>query len=235
MSKILIIVNAKVQDSGKIIAASPVTEKMVAALRMAISSYSSKPVKVEVIATAALWSNSVNLKTDDPSLIYCPLTINLPDSFKFPNQTIYQACKDIRGRRDWVEKHLGFWTIGNDRGFAALWLPIVLTEKGILYGEVIGEGVMPNSYQQPVDFPDGQRQPLYRLAYQLLESIGAIPGVYLLQFGLRKDKIVFDRLWPFPAAPAIASIRITEPDLFTCHWHCLTGQPIFDLTIMGTY
>ena len=109
---------------------------------------------------------------------------------------------------------------------------MVLTAKGPLYGEVIGEGVIPNSFKQPIDLTDDIRQPLYYLAYELLRSIAATPAVYLLQFALRDQDVVFDRLWPFPAAPAIASLAVQSPDLFTCHWHCLTGQPILDLTIM---
>jgi hypothetical protein len=45
--------------------------------------------------------------------------------------------------------------------------------------------------------------------------------------------ILFDRLIPFPDEPAIASIGVQEPNLFTCHWLCLTHQPILDLKIKG--
>ncbi|MGK7874678.1 MAG: hypothetical protein AB4426_15650 [Xenococcaceae cyanobacterium] len=232
MSKVIIVVNAEVRETGKIIAASPVTQKMVTALRRAISANSAKPVKIEVVAAATLWSNSANLAIDCHNLIYCPLTIQLPDSFKFPAQAIYQACKDIKGRRRWVEQNLAYKTSIGDNWLGDLWLPVVLTAKGPLYGEVIGEGEMPNFYQQPVYLADEQRQPLYDLAYQLLQSIGTPPAVYLLQFSLRGKEIVFDRLWPFPAAAAIASLGVQKPDLFTCHWHCLTNQPICDLTII---
>ena len=73
------------------------------------------------------------------------------------------------------------------------------------------------------------------MAYQLLESINAIPSVYLLQFRILEKKINFDRLWPFPASPAIASIQSQVPNLFNCHWHCLLGKPILDLTIMPKF
>lgn len=43
--------------------------------------------------------------------------------------------------------------------------------------------------------------------------------------------ICFDRLWPFPIAPAIASVGVQQPDLFACHWRCVTGQPIREITI----
>ena len=52
-----------------------------------------------------------------------------------------------------------------------------------------------------------------------------------LQNLLPDKEILFDRLWPFPAAPAIASLSRQQPDLFACHWRCLTGQPITDVVI----
>jgi hypothetical protein len=45
------------------------------------------------------------------------------------------------------------------------------------------------------------------------------------------NQIIFDRLWPFPASPAIASVKCQKPDLFACHWFCLTGKPIIELRI----
>jgi hypothetical protein len=98
-----------------------------------------------------------------------------------------------------------------------------------MYGEVIGEGELPNSYQQPVEFPDNKRQSLYGLGYQLLESISAQPAVYLIQFGFQDETLIFDRVWPFPAAPALASIGVQTPNLYACHWQCLSQQPIWDL------
>ncbi|MGK7914267.1 MAG: hypothetical protein AB4038_01775 [Prochloraceae cyanobacterium] len=250
MHKVLIIVNAKVKEAGRIISASPVTQKMVSALSEAIEKEIlchqnssipgevsgidiSKPVKIEVISAGTLWSDSKKLKTNNHTSIYCPLTIQLPDHFDFPARRIYKACQDIKGRRRWVEKKLGYKSCVNDFQLGDLWLPIILTAHGPLYGEVIGEGEIPNSYQQPADFPDSQRQSLYNLAHNLLENLKALPAVYLLQFSWRAQEIVFDRLWPFPAAPALASIRVQQPDLYTCHWHCLTGQQISDLTIIG--
>lgn len=225
---ILIIINAEVDSTGKIISTSPATENMVSALKQAIQTYSTASLQVEVQAAAALWSDSV---TQEPQ-IYCPITIQLPETFQFPAQPIYQACKAIESRRSWVAEHLHYRT-GRDQGWLGdRWLPVVLTAKGPLYGEVIEEGVIPNSFKQPVDLTDEIRQPLYHLAYELLRSISATPAVYLVQFSLQDKDIVFDRLWPFPAAPAIASLGVQSPDLFTCHWHCLTGQPILDLTIM---
>ena len=236
MSKVLIVVNAEVQEGGKLVAASPATTKMVDALHQAIASTPSQVLKIEaiqVVSAASIWSKSIQWESQDSEWVYCPLTIQLPHFFQFPNHKSYQNCGEIDKLRYWVSKSLGFLTSNKEMGLGDLWLPIVLTPKGPLYGEVIGEGIMPNSYQQPVDLPDYLRQPLYRLGYQLLEFVEALPAVYLLQFGWQNKEIIFDRLWPFPAAPAVASIGVQQPDLLACHWSCLTNQPILDLTIMG--
>jgi hypothetical protein len=143
-------------------------------------------------------------------------------------ESIHQACDDVPGLRQWVEEKLQVVT-----GDFDLWLPVVLTAKGPLYGEVIGlDASSPHGYRQPVDLSDQQRQPLYRLGFDLLHHLQAPPAVYLIQFGFAQEKIGFDRLFPFPAAPAVASLGVQEPDLFTCHWYCLTGKPIRDLLIL---
>ena len=228
MSKVLIVVNAEIQEGGKIIPSSPVTEKMVVALKKAIDlNY----FQVEIIAAASLWSNSG--KFEQENLIYCPLTIQLPPNFKFPAQDIYHACKDIKGVRNWVETNLGYKTSIGENWLGDLWLPVIWTNKGPVYAEVIGEGAIPNSYQQPVNLGDDQRQNLYHLAYDLLEHLSVVPSVYLLQFRFHGKEIIFDRVWPFPAAPAIATIGRQQPDLFVCHWHCLISEPILDVKIKG--
>ncbi|PSF38802.1 hypothetical protein C7H19_04260 [Aphanothece hegewaldii CCALA 016] len=227
MEKVVIIINSEAHGIGKPSRLSPVAERMVNALKQAIP----ETLAVEVISAASLWSKSESPK-NSKNLIYCPLTIQLPLGFDFPGRTIYQNCRDLEARRTWVEQKLAFQTSIGDSWLGDLWLPIVLTPKGPLYGEVIGEGAMPNAYQQPIDLTDDLRQPLYYLAHQLLENISAPPSVYLLQFSLLGKDIVFDRLWPFPAAPAIASIKIQNPNLYACYWHCLTNQPILDLAIV---
>jgi hypothetical protein len=231
MSNVVIIVNAEV-TADKMIYASSSTERMVKALKKAIIAYSTESIEIEVIAAASLWSKGFisNLPTDS---IYCPLTIQLPQYFNFLHQDIYQACQDIKARRKWVQANLGYQTTIGDSPLGCLWLPIVLTQKGPLYGEVIGETEVPNFYEQPIDLPDNQRQGLYHLAYQLLEFLDAPPSVYLLQFALSNKKIIFDRLWPFPAAPAIASVGKQNPDLFACYWSCLNKQPVKELSIIG--
>lgn len=226
MEKVVIIINAEVSDQGKLISASPVTQKMVEALQNSISKYSPSK-EVEIISAATLWSRNSRIVKKDKSTnsIYCPLTIQLPDYFDFPQRKIYSACKDINSRRRWVEKNLGFKTSVGDSWLGHLWLPIILTDKP-LFGEVIGEGSMPNSYEHPVSIPKRQLKSLHGLAEELLSSLEAPSATYLLQFSLYNGEIVFDRLWPFPAAPALITLKTQRPDLFTCHWHCLTKKPV---------
>ena len=230
MEKILIIVNAEVNEQGKLISASPVTQRMVAAIRKGISTYSSAPVAIDVISAGSLWSKGNRMIAEQSQTIYCPLTIQLPDYFEFPAKNVFSACKDISGRRHWVEKNLGYKTSAGDHWLGHLWLPMILTKKGLLYAEVIGEGAMPNSYEQPILLSSRHRQSLHHLGRNLLNSLSATPGVYLIQFSLHNNEIVFDRLWPFPAAPALASLRFQDPDLFACHWQCLSNQTIAELT-----
>jgi len=154
----------------------------------------------------------------------------LPEHFDFPQRKIYSACKDINTRRRWVEKNLGFKTSVGDSWLGHLWLPIILTDKPI-FAEIIGEGSMPNSYEHPILIPKRQQKSIHGLAEQLLDSLDAPPATYLLQFSLYNGEIVFDRLWPFPAAPALITRKTQLPDLFTCHWHCLTEKPITKISI----
>jgi hypothetical protein len=146
---------------------------------------------------------------------------------------IAAACADLEGLRSWVSQQHG--VAATDAG--NFWLPIVWTARGPLYAEVIvrkDDG----RYHQPFHLDDRTKQPLYYLAYNLLSSLQAPPSVYLMQiaFKVRESpsatiEILFDRLIPFPSEPAIASIGVQEPNLFTCHWLCLTNQPILDLVI----
>ena len=230
--RVSIIVNAKVKQEGRLIAASPVTERMITALKQAIIA-NSPDTLIEVIAVASLWSEVAQRQTSIAGRIYCPLTIQLPKWLTFPSQSIYQACQDILARRLWVEEKLSYKSNPSLNWLGDRWLPIIWTAKGPLYGEIIGEGEMPNAYQQPVELTDNLRQKLYTLANKSLEALAAPPSVYLLQFSVVEQEIMFDRLWPFPAAPAIASLGIQSPDLFSCHWHCLTDQAIPDIQILA--
>ena len=234
MSRVLIVVDALVEEAEKLVGASPTTARIVDALKDAIARHSPAPVTVEVIPSSDLADGLLlprqerNWTAED--IIWCPLTLDLPHTLQFPARNIFDACSPVTSLRQQVQQ-LGYETVGGGKRLGDLYLPVVLTAKGPLYGEVISEGEATGVYQQPLDLPDNQRQPLYHLAYQLLQSLLAPPAVYLLQFGYNEQNLVFDRLWPFPGVPAIASIGVQEPDLFTCHWHCLTAQPIFDLTI----
>ena len=232
MEKVVIIINADVSEQGKLISASPVTQKMVEALQHSITEDSASSAVVEIVSAATLWSRNsqINKKGREAKTIYCPLTIQLPEHFDFQQKKIYSACKDVNARRRWVEKNLGFRTSVGDAWLGHLWLPIVLGKQAV-YGEIIGEGSMPNSYEQPVPIPSRQRKSLHGLAQKLLTHLEAPSATYLLQFSLYKGEIVFDRLWPFPAAPALITLKTQKPDLFTCHWQCLTKQPIEDLKI----
>jgi hypothetical protein len=230
MSRILIVVDAD--------AASPTTELMVSAIRQAIAAH--PPLLPETHPTVEVVSIDTlsTTNTEESGDKYLTLTLNVPDALNLPGASVYRACRDVVGLRQVVEQ------MGYPTGAGCFWLPLVLTAKGPIYGEVIGLAeectgkeiseelsLLNLKYQQPVHLADAKRQPLYHLGYRLLQYLSAPPATYLLQFGFKDEKIVFDRLWPYPAAPAIASINIQEPDLFICHWHCLTAKPIFDLTI----
>lgn len=156
-----------------------------------------------------------------------PLTLALPDWLEFPASGIYRVCRDIAQLRQRVAEW--DWQVGDGR----YWLPIVLTAKGALYAEAIAaHSESPSgSYVQPLHLNDRWRQPLYQQSYRLLQNLQAVPGVYLMQFGVQDEALVFDRLIPFPDVPALASRERQIPNLFVCHLRCLLNQPIHDLLV----
>ena len=162
--------------------------------------------------------------------LVCPLTLDLPENLVFTAKDVFRFCRNVSAARDRVAQELLFPV-----GEGNFWLPVVLTAKGPLYAEAIGaEASLQSdalSYSQPVHLSDLWRQQLYELAYRLLNLLNAPPATYLMQFGFVGERICFDRLWPFPAAPAIASVGVQLPDLFVCHWYCLTNKAIYDLQI----
>ena len=245
MLEVWIVVAAEVDATGELVAASPLTALMVKSMACAIASH---PVKnaiarlvsvseVETLYSKFLYTGNLPDRPQITEILLSPVTLNFSPSFSFPQQSIYQACRDVVGLRHQVEQELGCAT-----GVGDLWLPVVLTSKGPIYGEAIGlsqpqavpeDLSLPSlSYTQPIHLSDAKRQLLYELGYNLLQLLQASPATYLLQFGLAAESIYFDRLWPFPAAPAIASLGIQSPNLFTCHWKCLTEQPLLDLEII---
>lgn len=159
-------------------------------------------------------------------LVY-PLTLAVPPDLAFPARPLYQRCAAIEALRQQVHD----W--GYRTGTGSLWLPVVWTARGPLYAEAIACDTTAQGlpYHQPLHLSDRLRQPIYRLAHRVLTAIAATPATYLLQWDWQDGEVVFDRLFPFPAVPAIASLGVQAPDLFTCHGLCLMGQPIRDLVI----
>ncbi len=226
MPKVTIIVNAQVQG-GKISTTAPVAERMALALSKSVIN-SRDSYEIEILSGADLWSKSPQSpEFSQDSTIYCPLTIKLPDWFNFSGRKVYDACRNLERRRKWVKQNFGYKTSYDNIWLGDLWLPIIYANGESTFGSVICEGMMPNQYHQPFDLPLEIRPQLKKLASELLDSIQAIPSVYLLQFKLVKNEIIFDRLWPFPATPAIASINNPhQPNLYSCHWLCLSNQPL---------
>lgn len=203
------------------------TTQMVSALKRTISIDHSSELGAIGIKVVSASDSTVDAEMFGDRIL-CPLTLDLPSALPFPAQALYAKCRDVSGLR----KQLESWHCATGAG--DFWLPIVLTARGALYGEVIGTQKSAESaphYMQPIHLADSQRQPLYALSQRLLRLLNASPAVYLMQFGWQNDAVCFDRLFPFPAAPAIASLTVQTPDLFACHWACLTGKPLLDLII----
>jgi hypothetical protein len=175
---------------------------------------------IEAGYRSSFWQAGAALQKTDYDIL-CPLTLKLPPNLKFWGSKVFAACQDTDNLRQTVQE------MGYGIGALQFWLPIVYTIKGPLYAEAITHP----HHQQPLHLNDQQRQPLYRLAFQLLDYLQAPPSVYLMGCGYQNGKLVFDRLLPFPTTAALASMKVQQPNLFVCHWRCLTGQPILDLLI----
>lgn len=140
---------------------------------------------------------------------------------------VLQVCRDWPGLQK-IVKQAGFCVGPGDH-----WLPLVVTAKGVLYGELIGQD-RDGQYLQPIHVPDHIRQPLYYLSQSLLNHLRLpVRGCYLLQVGWLDGELCFDRLWPFPIQPALASLGVQAPDLFYAHYLCHQGLPLKDLRISG--
>lgn len=246
MHKALIIVDSETESNSQPNALSRATAEMVSALQQAVlqdaseekgdrpSPFQQSINLVQVVDSATLTQKMASGELNLAHYVLCPLTLNLPETLVFPGQTVFQNCQAIAALRQTVAA----W--GYPSGAGNYWLPIVLTVKGPLYAEVIGQvevadaattPLKSSTYIQPIHLTDSQRQPLYELGYRLLRSLQATPSVYLMQFGFNEQQLWFDRLFPFPAAPAIASLNVQQPNLFTCYWRCLTEQPLRELSI----
>lgn len=111
MPRVLVVVNNDNVDEAEQIGAST-TARIVSALKQAIALHSPAPVAVQVVTSAQLevalsqQSQDSYLTTEDN--IWCPLTVDVPDTLQFPTQAIYQACKHVLERRQWVQQHLGY-------------------------------------------------------------------------------------------------------------------------------
>jgi hypothetical protein len=168
--------------------------------------------------------NSIDLAALNPSTTApansCWLTFN-------PDREIDRICQDLSGLRQLAADVTGVKT--GDGG--KLWLPVIWTARGPIYGEVIAQ-LDTGDDRQPHHLDDAARQPLYSFAYRLLDRLAAPPAVYLIQYqSLGATDFSFDRLFPFPTAAALASIDQQQPHLFDCHWLCLTQQPILDVFV----
>ncbi len=156
-----------------------------------------------------------------PKAIYCPMTLVVPPTFQFWGQSIGQTCQQIDCLRD-----LAATTIGIKVGDGGnLWLPIVWTAGDPIYREVIGK-IDEDNYQQPIHLDKIDCRSIYQFGDRLLTQLKAPPATYLVQFSQTDTGIMFDRLFPFPAIPALSSVGSQHPDLFECHWRCITHQSI---------
>jgi hypothetical protein len=196
--------------------------------------------QAESLAMPALRAQGLDviLKTSqDPALLDPPsyaILYPLTSDWPFPSQpdNIDSPQLAQRGQNNLgIEQRLleqGFLT-----GPGQYWLPVAVTIKGLLYGELIGQDTE-GHYIQPVHLKDKTRQPLYSLAQALLnEFVTVTPGCYLLQVGWHHGLLQFERLWPFPIQPALASVGVQVPDLFYAHYLCRQGLPLTDLYIRG--
>jgi hypothetical protein len=151
----------------------------------------------------------------DRQTLYCPLTLNLPPTFEFWGHSIWQTCRDLDRLRE-LATELKFQV--TDRG--NLYLPIIWRDLLPIYTEVIADS---DSDKELPSLPiaDRDRQSLIEFSDRLLGKIDAPPSVYLVQFSNTKTGIAFDRLFPFPALPALSSVG-NQPNLFERYWRCIS-------------
>jgi hypothetical protein len=166
--------------------------------------------------------------------IDCPLSLGVLSDPRlpthWPGRSLWETCAAVETLRSRVASELHWPTTdAGDR-----WLPLVVTAKGPLYAEaIIRDPAAATGFEQPHHLSDRDRQTTYRLAFELLTLLKLPPSVYLVQWGRdAAGQTQFDRLYPFPAAPAIASLGVQSPDLLECHLRGLLSQPLRELAIL---
>jgi hypothetical protein len=157
--------------------------------------------------------------------IYCPMTLAVPPAFEFWGRSIGQTCQQIDRLRDLVATTIGV-KVGDGGN---LWLPIIWTAGDPIYGEVIGKSEG-DDYRQPIHIDEIDCRSISHFGEKLLTQLKAPPATYLVQFSQTDTGIMFDRLFPFPAIPALASVGVQHPDLFACHWRCINNQSIDNIS-----
>jgi hypothetical protein len=154
-----------------------------------------------------------------------PLTLDLPPLAAWSGAALWQRCRQPDQLRAEVVAALG-----GQAGVGQLWLPLVNTARGLLFGEAIARDATGN-WMQPLHLSDPIRQPLYDFGQRLRRYLNLPPGVHLMAAEVQAGDVVFEQLLPFPGEPALASLGVQQPDLFSAHWQCLRGQPLLDLQI----
>lgn len=156
-----------------------------------------------------------------------PLTLDLPALPNWGGADLWQRCRAREQLRSELQAALGC-----QAGQGRLWLPLVNSARGLLFGEAIAPDPA-GLWQQPLHLADALRQPLYDFGQRLRRYLALPPGVHLLAADVAVGEVVFDQLLPFPGEPALASLGVQTPDLFEAHWRCLRGLPLLDLQISG--
>lgn len=206
--------------------ASPLLAAAVMALQQAIA-INRPEVAIRVVSAKSL---QAEFTSTSPAPLLCPLTLNIAYEIPFWGTAVFQRCREVEELRSRVH------SLGYSSGEGSIWLPLVLTARGLLYAEAI-EPVSPSDSSaalpayRHLHLADAWRQQVYQLGRKVITMLAAPPSTYWLQFGIGAEQVYFDRLLPFPGLPAIASLDVQTPDLFSCYWHCLTHQPIRDICL----
>ncbi|WP_287129840.1 hypothetical protein [Candidatus Cyanaurora vandensis] len=107
-----------------------------------------------------------------------------------------------------------------------LYLPIIWTARGPLYGEAIAR--CGDFYIQPWDLSDSERQGYYQLARATLGD-QTPAGVYLLTFEPKQGQTVAVGFTAMPTDAALVSVVVQQPDLFLCHCYAAAGLPVVEV------